>query len=127
MKRYVCCVLCGLLSMMVAGKARADWRAWTLTATKRVLCDDPAGTGTSVKLEATRNKWESFQILLRSEEAVKAVNLEAEVEKVVLPLASSWFQWETNPIAYQKARARLAEMIVAAKKSPKMPYLHHFR
>ena len=77
MKRYVYCMLCGLLSLMVAGKAWADWGVWTLTATKRVLRDDPAGTGISVKLQAARNEWESFQILLRSEVTVKAVNLEA--------------------------------------------------
>lgn len=75
MKTYLCCLLCGLFAVMAAGNARADWHLWTLTETKRVLRDEPAGTGTSVKLQAARNEWESFQILLRSDVPVKAVNL----------------------------------------------------
>ena len=43
----------------------------------------------------------------------------SEAEKVVLSLAESWFKWESEPAAFHKARARLAELIVAAqRKSP---------
>jgi hypothetical protein len=76
MKTFLCCLLCGLFSIVAAGRAQADWRLWTLTQTKRVLRDDPPGTAASVKLQAARNEWESFQILLRSDVPVKAVNLE---------------------------------------------------
>ena len=41
---------------------------------------------------------------------------EAGAEEVVAGLAESWFKWEPDPRAYEEARARLAEMIVSAKK-----------
>ena len=39
-------------------------------------------------------------------------------EKIVHRLAESWFRWEKDPAAYDRARAELAQMIVeaAAKK-----------
>jgi len=36
----------------------------------------------------------------------------AEAQQLVLPLAASWFEWETDPAAYRAARARLAELIL---------------
>ena len=75
MKTYLFCLLCVLFAIMAAGNAQADWRIWTVTQTKRVLRDEPAGTAASVELQAARNEWESFQILLRSDVPVKAVNL----------------------------------------------------
>ena len=38
-----------------------------------------------------------------------------EAQKVILPLANSWFRWEKDPAAYARARAKLAEMIVGAQ------------
>ena len=38
-----------------------------------------------------------------------------EAQKVILPLANSWFRWEKDPAAFGRARAKLAEMIVAAQ------------
>jgi len=49
---------------------------------------------------------------------LESLGLEAEAEKVVLPLAGSWFQWESDPAAYEEARAELAAMIVAANRTP---------
>jgi len=37
--------------------------------------------------------------------------------KEVVPLAGSWTHWATDPAAFEKARTRLAEAIVNAKKS----------
>lgn len=57
--------------------AEADLRVWTEVSTRRVLRDEAAGTGTSVRISAAKNEWESFQILLRSDVAVKGVIVEA--------------------------------------------------
>ena len=40
----------------------------------------------------------------------------AEAEKIVLPLAESFFRWDPKPRAYDEARARLAALIVAAQR-----------
>lgn len=57
--------------------ARADWQVWTVTATRRVLRDETAKGGAAVKIAAAKNEWESFQILLRSDAAVKGIIVEA--------------------------------------------------
>ncbi|MBL7153220.1 MAG: DUF4091 domain-containing protein [Phycisphaerae bacterium] len=57
--------------------AGADWRVWTAVSTRRVLRDEAAGAGSSVGISAARNEWESFQILLRSDVAIKGVVVEA--------------------------------------------------
>jgi len=63
------CVMCAL--------ARGDWHIWTLTQTARVLRDAPAGTGRTVRLAAARNETESFQVLVRSDAAVKGIRIDA--------------------------------------------------
>jgi len=75
MKTYICCVLFGLFTALEAGEASADWQVWTLTQTKRVLSNEPAGIGTSVNIAAGRNEWESFQILMRSDAPLKVVDI----------------------------------------------------
>jgi len=55
--------------------AKANWRVWTATSTRRVLRDEPAGAATSARISAARNEWESFQVLVRSDVAVKGVGL----------------------------------------------------
>jgi hypothetical protein len=40
----------------------------------------------------------------------------AEAEKIVLPLAESFFHWEPKPRAYDDARRKLAALIVAAQR-----------
>jgi len=41
-----------LLTALAAGKARAELTVWTLTQTRRVLREEPAGVATSVKMAA---------------------------------------------------------------------------
>lgn len=72
------------------------------------------GIAPSLRLKALRDSIEDYEYLAILERSGRA----AEAQKVILPLAGSWFQWETNPAAYEKARVKLAEMIVAAKRSP---------
>ena len=69
-------LLLAAFTVGTAGKAAGDWQVWTVTETRRVLRDDPAGSGAEVRLGAARNEWESFQILLRSDAAVKAVRVD---------------------------------------------------
>ena len=69
------------------------------------------GIAPSMRLKALRDSiedYEYFAILERSGQ-------EAGAQKVVTELAESSFKWEPNPMAYEAARARLAEMILSAK------------
>ena len=59
----------------LAGAARADLSVWTLTETRHVLRDDPAGPTKDVALGLARNEWRGFQILLRSDAPVKGINI----------------------------------------------------
>ncbi len=70
------------------------------------------GIAPSLRLKALRDSIEDYEYLAILERSGRA----PQAEKVILPLAGSWFQWETDAAAYQKARATLAEMIVTAKK-----------
>jgi len=72
------------------------------------------GIAPSLRLKALRDSIEDYECLAMLE----GLGLAAEAEEVVRPLAGSWFAWETNPAAYDEARARLAAMIVAAKQRP---------
>jgi hypothetical protein len=64
-----------LACVLTAQPAAAEWQVWTLAETKRVLREDPAGTGTPVTLAAARNEWESFQILMRSDTPIKGIGV----------------------------------------------------
>ena len=66
----------------------------------------------SIRLCALRDAVEDYEYLAILERLGQA----EEAQKVVLPLAGSWFRWEKDPAAYARARAKLAEMIVAAQK-----------
>lgn len=70
------------------------------------------GIAPSLRLKALRDGIEDYEYLAILERAGRA----AEAEPVVLSLAESFFKWEKDPVAYEKARARLAEMIVAGAK-----------
>lgn len=70
------------------------------------------GIAPSLRLKALRDSIEDYEYLAILERA----GLRAEAEKIVLPLAESWFKWETNPAAYGKAREKLAALIVKAKR-----------
>jgi hypothetical protein len=70
------------------------------------------GIAPSLRLKALRDSIEDYEYLAILERA----GLRAEAEKIVLPLAESWFKWEKNAAAYHQARAKLAAMIVKAKR-----------
>ena len=69
------------------------------------------GIAASLRLKALRDAVEDYEYLAILERAGRA----DEAQKIVLPLAGSWFEWEPDPAAYQRARAALAELIVAAR------------
>jgi len=55
--------------------AAAELKVWTVAETRHVLRDEAPGTNRAVQLAAARNEWEGFQILVRSDEAVKGANV----------------------------------------------------
>jgi len=69
------------------------------------------GVASSLRVKAIRDSAEDYEYMAILERLGRA----AEAEKIVLPLAGSWFQWEKDPAAYEAARAKLAERIMAAK------------
>lgn len=70
------------------------------------------GAAPSLRLKALRDGLDDYDYLAILEKA----GLAAEAEKIILPLAGSWFQWNKDPAAYQEARARLAALIVGSKR-----------
>ncbi|MFA6564108.1 MAG: DUF4091 domain-containing protein [Verrucomicrobiia bacterium] len=70
------------------------------------------GIAPSLRLKALRDSIEDYEYLAILERA----GLRAEAEKIVLPLAESWFKWEKDAAAYSKAREKLAAMILKAKR-----------
>jgi len=76
-KWLIAALVCSLVHVSAGVEARADWRVWTVKPTVRVLRDAPPGDGAAVRLAAARNEWESFQVLVRSDAAVKGVRVEA--------------------------------------------------
>ena len=78
MKKIYAGIVVGVLLCVVGSEtAGAGLRVWTDVLTRRVLRDEAAGTEVAVKISAARNEWESFQILLRSDVAIKGVVVEA--------------------------------------------------
>ena len=65
-----------LTGFVIIAPTYADWNVWTLTGTERVLRSNPPGDSHEVKLAAARNEWESFQILMRSDQQVKGIRVE---------------------------------------------------
>ena len=64
------------LMLVVCGRAPAGLDVWTVTETKRVLRDAPAGRTAAARLAAARNEWESFQVLVRSDAPVGGLAVE---------------------------------------------------
>ncbi|MHB8902956.1 MAG: hypothetical protein ACYC6Y_29700, partial [Thermoguttaceae bacterium] len=75
--RLRACFLSALLAATAVAAAEAECKVWVVTGTERVLRDARGGAETSAKLAAARNEWESFQILLRSDEPVSQIRVEA--------------------------------------------------
>jgi len=67
----------------------------------------------SLRLKALRNGIQDYEYL----SILQRLGLAEEGRKIVLPLANSWFQWNENPAAYEKARMDLAAIIVSAGKN----------
>lgn len=72
-------------------------------------CD---GIAPSLRLKALRDSIEDYEYLAILERAGRT----AEAEKLVLPLAESFFRWAPDPKAYDEARANLAQQILAPKR-----------
>jgi len=64
------------ICLIIAPYAHADLRVWTTTETRRVLREDPAGEAKAVKLQAARNEWRSFQILMRSDSPIAGISIQ---------------------------------------------------
>jgi hypothetical protein len=64
------------LSLAAGRLAAADCHVWTVTETRHVLRSESPGGGLVAKIAAARNEWVSFQILVRSEEPVKVIQVE---------------------------------------------------
>jgi len=69
------------------------------------------GIAPSLRVKALRDAIEDYEYLATLERLGHA----EEAQKRIKPLAESWFQWETEPAAYQRAREELAEVIMAAR------------
>ncbi len=69
-------LLAAVALVLSAGDARAEWQVWTETQTVHILRDAPPGSAKAAQLASARNEWESFQILLRSDAAMKGVRVE---------------------------------------------------
>ncbi len=70
------------------------------------------GIAPTVRLKALRDSIEDYEYFAILNRLGKA----ADAERVVSPLATSFFEWEKNPGAYDAARAKLAELILSASK-----------
>ena len=64
------------LSCLVANSAHAGSQVWTVTETRRVLREDPAEKPTAVRLACARNEWRGFQVLVRSDVALRGIRIE---------------------------------------------------
>lgn len=96
------CMVVALACIVSLQRAGADWQVWTLTETRRVLRDEPARTGTSVKIAAARNEWESFEILMRSDGPIKGVNIRADSD---LPVGTFYLHRTDSTSAFGESLA----------------------
>jgi len=67
----------------------------------------------SLRLKALRDSIEGYEYLC----IMERLGLADEAMKEVVPLAGSWTHGATDPAAFEKARTRLAEAIVNAKRA----------
>ena len=70
------------------------------------------GVVPTIRLKALRDGIEDYDYLAMLEQLGKA----AEADAIVAPLADSFFSWEKDPVAYEKARARLAALVLSGPK-----------
>lgn len=68
------------------------------------------GVVPTIRLKALRDAIEDYDYLALLERLGKA----EEAEAIVEPLTASFFSWNRKPVAYEEARARLANLILAS-------------
>ncbi|HEY3323158.1 MAG TPA: glycoside hydrolase domain-containing protein [Planctomycetota bacterium] len=66
------------------------------------------GIAPTIRLKALRDGIEDFEYLALLERAGKS----DEADKILRPLAESWFSWEKDPAAWQAARTKLAALLI---------------
>jgi hypothetical protein len=66
------------------------------------------GIAPSLRLKALRDAIEDYEYMAILQRAGRAEQAEA----IVATIATTWFDWNRDPAAYQQARARLAKLIV---------------
>ncbi|MBN2136292.1 MAG: DUF4091 domain-containing protein [Sedimentisphaerales bacterium] len=69
------------------------------------------GIAPSLRLKALRDSVEDYEYM----SILERRGLAEEAQKIVEPLAQSWFDWERDPAEYEKARAKLAKLIIGAE------------
>jgi len=70
------------------------------------------GIAPSLRLKALRDAIEDYEYLA----ILERHGLADQAQQLILPLATSWFQWEKDPSAYEKTRRRLAELILRSER-----------
>jgi len=71
------------------------------------------GIASSLRLKALRDAIEDYEYLSILQRAGQA----DEAERMIAPLAESWFVWDEAPASYERVRAELAELIVRSRAS----------
>jgi hypothetical protein len=66
------------------------------------------GIAPSLRLKALRDSIQDYEYMAILDRAGKA----GKAQSVVEPLARSWYEWQQDPAAYEKARAALAALIL---------------
>jgi len=69
------------------------------------------GVVPTIRLKALRDAIEDYDYLALVEREGRA----AEADGIVAPLASSFFEWDKSPAAYEKARSALAKLIITGR------------
>ncbi len=67
------------------------------------------GIASSLRLKALRDAIEDYEYLAILDRQGQG----EQAREIVLPLATGWFDWQRDPAAYETARRRLAELILA--------------
>ena len=68
--------IAAVLSCLTAPSVQAGLQVWTVTETRRVLREDPAEKLSPARLACAGNEWRGFQILVRSDVAIRGICIE---------------------------------------------------
>jgi hypothetical protein len=69
------------------------------------------GIAPSLRLKALRDAIEDYEYLAMLQRAGRT----AATESIVAGVVRSWYDWDRDPAAYQRAREQLAKLIVAGR------------